>query len=78
MDSYLGRLEELGDAVLVGGLRGYGLMRGPALGEMAYELLRSGRVSLLTSEELNRLSPKRLISASKRRSVGGINNDVTV
>jgi hypothetical protein len=45
---------------------------------MAYELLRSGRVSSLTSEELDRLSPKRLISASKRRSVGGINNDVTV
>jgi len=71
MDPYLGLLEELGDAVLVGGLRGYGLMRGPALGEMAYELLRSGRVSSLTSEELDRLSPKRLISASKRRSVVG-------
>jgi glycine/D-amino acid oxidase-like deaminating enzyme len=71
MDPYLGRLEELGDVVLVGGLRGYGLMRGPALGEMAYELLRSRRVSSLTSEELDRLSPKRIISASKRRSVVG-------
>jgi hypothetical protein len=32
MDPSLGRLEELGDVVLVGGLRGYGLMRGLALG----------------------------------------------
>jgi glycine/D-amino acid oxidase-like deaminating enzyme len=69
MDPYLGRLEELGDVVLVGGLRGYGLMRGLALGEMAYELLRSGRVSSLTADELDRLSPKRLIRASKRRRV---------
>ena len=69
MDPYLGRLEGLGDVVLVGGLRGYGLMRGPALGEMAYELLRSGRVSSLTADELDRLSPKKLIRASKRRRV---------
>jgi hypothetical protein len=52
MDPYPGRLEGLGDVVLVGGLRGYGLMRESALGEMAYELPRSGRVSSLTSEEL--------------------------
>jgi glycine/D-amino acid oxidase-like deaminating enzyme len=69
MDPYLGRLEGLGDVVLVGGLRGYGLMRGLALGEMAYELLRSGRVSSLTAVELERLSPKRLIRVSKRRRV---------
>ncbi len=78
MEPYLGRLEGLGDVVLVGGLRGYGLMRGPALGELAYELLRSGRISSLNAEEMERLSPKRLIRSSKRSRVGGINNDVAV
>ncbi|MEM0374714.1 MAG: FAD-binding oxidoreductase [Nitrososphaerota archaeon] len=66
MDPYLGRLDELGDVVVVGGLRGYGLMRGPALGEAAYELLRSRGSGVLTSDELERLRPSRLLRTQRR------------
>ncbi len=67
MEPYLGLLGSSGDVVLLGGLRGYGLMRGPALGELAYELLRSGRASSLTAGELERLNPNRLI-----RNIGSL------
>ncbi len=66
MEPYLGRLEWLGEVVLVGGLRGYGLMRGPAVGELAYELLRSG-TSKLDAYELRRLDPTRLIGKARGR-----------
>ncbi|MCS7142515.1 MAG: FAD-binding oxidoreductase [Aigarchaeota archaeon] len=54
---YLGRLDRIRNFTLCGGLRGYGLMRGPALGSMTYDLLKSGNIGA----DLDDYDPERLI-----------------
>ncbi|MEN3047282.1 MAG: FAD-binding oxidoreductase [Candidatus Caldarchaeales archaeon] len=43
-EPYLGEVEGVSNLVVAGGLRGYGLMRGPRLGEMAYAVAAGKRV----------------------------------
>lgn len=59
-EPYLGRVEHFENLLLAGGLRGYGLMRGPALGEMAYELLRNETISF----DLKGYEPERIVRPS--------------
>lgn len=62
LEPYLGTVDGLSNLVVAGGLRGYGLMRGPKLGEMAYQLAVGRRPSL----EVERYSVQRILAGHGR------------
>jgi len=61
MEPIIGKLEGIENLVLVDGLRGYGLMRGPAIGELATNLSMGREVWL----RLDNYSPSRAINKSQ-------------
>ncbi|MCS7095341.1 MAG: FAD-binding oxidoreductase [Thaumarchaeota archaeon] len=62
LEPYLGTVEGLSNLVVAGGLRGYGLMRGPKLGEMAYCIAVGKRPSL----DVERYGLQRLLTSHGR------------